>query len=63
MENNVLQLQIELLEQQIDLEEANYKEAIFLKKDYFVLRKLRETIRDLKLQLALLREKNAKLSP
>jgi hypothetical protein len=57
MENAALKLQIELLEQQIDLEETNYKEAIFLKKDYSLLRRIRETIRDLKLQLALLREK------
>jgi hypothetical protein len=57
MENNALQLQIELLEQQIDLEETNYKEAIFLKEDYSMLRKIREHIRDLKLQLVELKEK------
>ena len=42
MENDALQLQIQLLEQMIDFEEANYKEAISLQKDYNTLRKMRE---------------------
>lgn len=49
-------LQIELLERQIDLQETNYKEAIFLQKDYTCLRKMRDDIKDLKQQLLTLKE-------
>ncbi len=57
MDNTAIQLQIKLLEQMIDLEEKNYREAITSTKDYFILRKIRENIRGLKQQLASLKEK------
>jgi hypothetical protein len=39
------------------LEETNYKQAIFLQKDYDALRKIRENIRDLKQRLTSFKEK------
>lgn len=57
MENDALQLQIRLLEEEIDLEETHYKQAIFLQKDYDALRKIRENIRDLKQRLTSFKEK------
>ena len=47
----VLQIQIEVLRQQIELEESNYKYAVELKKDYKILRMLRDHIIKEKQQL------------
>jgi len=57
MRQSALQLQAKLLEQQIELEESNYKYAIQLGKDYTTLRRIRETIRKLKEKLLMIRRR------
>ena len=57
MRTSVLQLKAQLLEQQIELEESNYKYAIQIGKDYATLRKIREIIRELKETLLMIRRK------
>jgi hypothetical protein len=54
----ILQMQINILKQQIELEESNYKYALELKKDYSVLIILRENINEHKRQLYALVEKS-----
>ena len=46
--------QIQLLEQQIELEESNYRYALELRKDYSTLVRLKKTIKALKSQLQVL---------
>ena len=46
--DSALHLQVQLLEQQIELEESNYNNAIQLGKDYTTLKTMRERIRELK---------------
>lgn len=57
---NSLELQIELLKQQIELEETNYRYAVELQKDYTVLRRMRDSARQLKEQLQALIETSEK---
>lgn len=60
MENPSFQSESQQLEQQIQLEESNYKNAIQRGKDYATLRHIRETIRGLKERLRRLKEKVGK---
>ena len=46
--NSALHLQVQLLEQQIELEESNYNNAIQLGKDYSTLKNIRAKIKELK---------------
>jgi len=48
MEDFNRQNEIQLLKDQIELQESNYKYALELKKDYLTLRNIRENIRQLK---------------
>ena len=59
MDSNALQLQIQSLERRIDSEEAKYKEALSLQKNYPTLKEIKENTRNLKQQLQTLKE-NAK---
>lgn len=60
MRKTTLQLQAQLLEQQIELEESNYKYAIQLGKDYTTLRHIRDVIRALKERLFMIRGRSKK---
>lgn len=54
-------LQIQLLEYQIELEESNYKYAIELQKDLQTLKRMRDTVADLKIKLVSVKEQYKKI--
>ena len=60
MRKTTIQLQAQLFEQQIELEESNYKYAIQLGKDYTTLRHIRDAIRALKGRLFIIRGRSKK---
>ena len=53
MENSVFQSEIEQLQQQIELEETNYKKALENHKDFPTLKDIKERIKELKNTLQL----------
>jgi len=57
MRKAVLQAQVDKLQEQIEREESNYKNAIQLGKDYETLRHIREIIRELKERLRRIRKR------
>ena len=60
MGNTTIESQIQILEQQIQLQESNYRYAIELKKDSAVLRRTRYNIKALKELLLSLKEYSKK---
>ena len=61
METSALSLQIELLQHQLELQESNYKYAVELQKDYDLLRRMRESIKELKDTLESLLQKDKEM--
>jgi len=61
METCALSLQIELLQHQLELQESNYKYAVELQKDYDLLRRMRESIKELKDTLESLLQKDKEM--
>jgi len=57
MRKAVLQAEVDKLQEQIEREESNYKNAIQLGKDYETLRHIREIIRELKERLRRIRKR------